>query len=246
MDFPDPSPLLYSKGSQKRDSNSQSQTHLNIFYSFFSPHNPILQAGSSVVKVAAIFKGHIFILISLCSLSGNELLTILFLKFSATVSWGVVCSRGSTFGSLPAFTFSSHNAIHFHGSDHLPCAENFLIYTSRLSCFCKIQFQPIYQSSYFFWLSQWYLKLIASITHFLSPIKFHPFSCSFEVAMKGRVKVSKIKFVSVCSNDHEVRWSNFTALLKISLSKFHLHPQESLQLSTWIVPWALGPCSGIE
>lgn len=182
MDFSDPSPLLYSKGSQKRDINSQSQTCLNIFYSFFSPHNHILQAGSSVVKVVAIFKGHILVLISLCSLSGNELLTILFLKFSSTVCWGVVCSRESSFGHLPAFTVSSHNAIHFHGSDHLPCAENFLIYTCRLSCFCKIQFQPIYQSSYYlFWMSQRYLKLIASITHFLYPIKFHPFSRSLSL-----------------------------------------------------------------
>lgn len=201
---------------KKSDSNSQSQTHLHIFYSFFNPHNHILQAGSAVVKVVALFKGHILVLISLCSLSGNELLTILFLKFSSTVSWGVVCSRGSTFGRLPAFTFSSHNAIHFHGSDHLPCAEKSLIYTSRLSCFCKIQFQPIYQSSYhLFRTSQRYLNLIASITHFLSSIKFHPFSRSLSWGSDERK--SRSFQTKVCFSLFKWPWSRMIQLLLLCL-----------------------------
>lgn len=212
-----------------------------IFYSFFSPPNRILQARSAVVKVVATFKGHILVLISLCSLAGYELLTILFLKFSSIGFWVMVCSPGSIFGCLPTYAFSSHNAILFHGSDHLLCAEKSLIYISRLSCFCKIQFQPIYQSSYYLLgISQRYLKLIVSITHLLCPIKLLPLSCSVSWGSdekKSQSFQTKVYFSLLMVRKYSR--PAFKSLVKISLVKLHVYFQGlfSCQQESFCRPW---------
>lgn len=99
----------------------------------------------------------------------------------------------------------------FHSSDHLLCAEKSLIYIFRLSCFCKIQFQPIYQSSYYLlWVSQRDLELVVSITHLLCPIKLLPLSCS--VSWGSDEKKSESFQTKVCFSLFKWLWSTLGQL----------------------------------